>query len=159
MSGHLHPDFADLLAVFVEEDVRFLLVGAFALAAHGVVRASGDMGVWVRPDAENATRVWNALVRFGAPVEQHEVRESDFAQPGVVYQMGVPPTRIDILTRIDGVEFDEAWAGRVDARVGDLALSFLGLRELLRNKRAAGRPKDLQDIELLREAGVAVDER
>ena len=154
----LYPDFVDLLSSFLAEDVAFLLVGAFAVAANGVVRATGDLDVWVRPDEENARRVWRALSRFGAPLSNHRVSVSDFAARGTVYQLGLPPMRIDVLTQIDGVEFDEAWDARIVADVGGLPLAFLGRRELIRNKRAAGRKKDLQDIELLREAGVPIDD-
>ena len=154
----LYPDFVDLLSSFLAEDVAFLLVGAFAVAANGVVRATGDLDVWVRPDEENARRVWRALSRFGAPLANHRVTATDFAARGTVYQMGLPPMRIDVLTQIDGVEFDEAWDSRIVADVGGLPLAFLGRRELIRNKRAAGRKKDLQDIELLREAGVPIDD-
>lgn len=154
----LHPDFADLLSCFVAEDVRFLVVGAFAVAAHGVVRATGDLDVWVRPDPENAGRVWRALQRFGAPLRRHGLGPEDFATPGAVYQMGLPPVRIDVLTRVDGVGFDEAWADRLVGQVGGLTLAFLGRRTLVRNKRAAGRPKDLQDVLLLAEAGVSVED-
>lgn len=154
----LYPDFVDLLSSFLAEDVAFLLVGAFAVAANGVVRATGDLDVWVRPDEENARRVWRALSRFGAPLSNHRVTVTDFAARGTVYQMGLPPMRIDVLTQIDGVEFDEAWDSRIVAEVGGLPLAFLGRRELIQNKRAAGRKKDLQDIELLREAGVPIDD-
>lgn len=138
--------------------MAFLLVGAFALAAYGVVRATGDLDVWVRPDEENTRRVWCALLRFGAPLAAHRVSVGDFAAPGAVYPMGLPPMRIDVLTQIDGVGFDQAWDSQIVAEVGGLQLPFLGARELIRNKRASGRKKDLQDIELLREAGVHVDD-
>jgi hypothetical protein len=154
----LYPDFVDFLSSFLAEDVAFLLVGAFAVAANGVVRATGDLDVWVRPDEENAQRVWRALSCFGAPLSDHCVTVRDFAAPGTVYQMGLPPMRIDVLTHIDGVVFDQAWDSRIVAVVGGLPLPFLGRRELIRNKRAAGRKKDLQDLELLREAGVPIDD-
>lgn len=154
----LHPDFSDLLTCFREEQVEFLIVGAFALAANGVVRATGDLDVWVRPDPDNARRVWRALARFGAPLGRDDLKVSDLASPGTVYQMGLPPMRIDVLTGIDGVAFDEAWASRIEEQIGALRLCFLGRRDLVRNKRATGRIKDQQDVELLREAGVPVDD-
>lgn len=153
----LNEDFLDLLTAFIEEGVEFLVVGAFALAANGAPRFTGDLDVWVRPDARNAERVLLALRRFGAPLAAHGVSASDMGRPGSVYQMGLPPRRIDVLTQIDGVTFEEAWPGRLEARVGALTLPFLGLRELVRNKRATGRAKDLLDVELLREAGAPVD--
>lgn len=158
MSGPVfNEDFLDLLTAFQLEGVEFLLVGAFALAAHGAPRFTGDVDVWVRASPSNAERVLRGLQRFGAPIAAHGVSAADLERPGTVYQMGLPPRRIDVLTQIDGVTFDEAWPGRLEARVGPLVLPFLGLRELVRNKRASGRAKDLLDLELLREAGVRVE--
>lgn len=154
----LYPDFIDLIACLDQEGVEFLLVGAFAVAANGVIRATSGLDVWVRPEPANADRVWRALARFGAPLHAHGVRPGDFASPAAVYQMGLPPTRIDILTRIDGVTFDEAWPSRIEVDIGGVRVRILGRRELIRNKRAAGRPKDIQDIELLRQAGVPIDD-
>lgn len=152
----LNEDFADLLVALDAEGVEYLLVGAFALAAHGAPRFTGDLDVWVRPSPENARRVLRALARFGAPVAAHGLTVADLSSPGGVYQMGIPPRRIDVLTAIDGVSFDEAWPGRLRGRLGNVPVPFLGLRDLVRNKRAAGRTKDLLDLELLKEAGVEV---
>lgn len=142
-------DFRDLLSSFVEGSVRFLVVGAHALAAHGVPRVTGDMDVWVEPTAENAARVWRALAEFGAPLETLSVQESDFATLDQVVQLGLPPYRIDIMTSISGVEFAEAWEGRFDGTLFEVAVPFLGRDAFIRNKRASGRPKDLADIEAL----------
>lgn len=155
---HLWPDFADLLECFMAERVDFLLVGAFALAANGVVRATTDMDVWVRPNTENAKRTLAALARFGAPIEQHGVTAADFDHPDSVYQIGLPPMRIDVLTSIDGVNFEEAWQNRVVIEIGGLRLFTLSLGMFIQNKRAAGRPRDLQDLAMLRAAGVDVSE-
>lgn len=127
----------------------FLVVGAHALAVHGHVRATGDLDIWIRPDPENAERVWRALVRFGAPVEAMGLTIPDLSRPGTVYQIGLPPRRIDILTEISGVDFDEAWPSRVAEIVGDLQVPFLGREALVRNKKATGRTKDLADVESL----------
>lgn len=154
----LNQDFTDILIALEEEQVAFLVVGAFAVAINGAPRYTGDLDLWVRPDTENAHRTLRALIRFGAPLSTHGLHVDDLSHPGAVYQMGLPPRRIDVLTKIDGVTFEEAWPNRIEATVGGLHMAFLGLRELVRNKRAAGRPKDLLDIELLREAGVIVDE-
>ena len=107
----MNQDFRDLLAEFNARQVEFLLVGAHALAAHGHVRATQDLDVWVRPSPENATRVIEALRVFGAPL--HDLTEKDLSTPGLVFQIGVEPIRIDVLTVIDGVQFDEAWAERM----------------------------------------------
>jgi hypothetical protein len=126
-----------------------MIVGAHALAVHGVVRATGDLDIWVRPDAANAERVWRALIRFGAPVETSSLTQADLAKPGIVYQIGLPPRRIDLLTEISGVEFDDAWESRTVQTVEHLEVAFLGREALLRNKRVTGRTKDLADVEAL----------
>ncbi|MBL8923754.1 MAG: hypothetical protein JNJ54_33170 [Myxococcaceae bacterium] len=133
--------------------MQFIVVGAHALAANGIVRSTGDLDVWVRPASENAARVVIALRDFGAPLAQHGVAEADFARPGTVYQLGLPPRRIDVLTQISGVEFDEAWADRRSIAVGGAPVAFLGRRALIKNKRAAGRARDLLDVELLERSG------
>lgn len=145
----LNPDFLDLLEAFSAAKVEFIVVGAHALAANGVVRSTGDLDVWVRPSAANAAKVVQALLVFGAPLAQHGVTEADFARAGTVYQMGLPPRRIDVLTQITGVGFDEAWPGRTSMPLRGSPVAFLGREALLRNKRAAARPKDLLDVDLL----------
>lgn len=141
----MNPDFVDLLRTFIEAEVRFLVVGAYALAHHGRPRATGDLDVWVDPTAANAPRVMQALARFGAPLR--EVVQDDFARPGVVFQLGVPPGRIDILTELTGIRFEEAWATREHGAFGELAVDFIGREAFIRNKRETGRAKDLGDIE------------
>lgn len=143
----MNRDFVDLLQAFVDADVRFLVVGAYALAFHGRPRSTGDLDVWVEATPDNASRVMRALRAFGAPVR--DVAESDFATPGVVLQIGVSPARIDVLTDLTGLTFEEAWAGRVRGSFGDVEVDFLGRAEFIRNKRAVGRPKDLGDIDEL----------
>jgi hypothetical protein len=147
--AELNEDFRDMLACLGAARVEFVIVGAHALAAHGLPRATGDIDVLVRPSAENAARVMEALAAFGAPTEAHGIRAADFEIPGQVYQLGVPPRRIDLLTAIDGVTFEDAFASRIEAAVGGLVLPFLGRNALIANKRAAGRPKDLVDVEAL----------
>jgi hypothetical protein len=141
----MNRDFVDLLRAFGAAKVRFLVVGAYALALHGRPRATGDLDVWVEATAENAARVIEALAAFGAPLA--EVSEDDFSHPGVTYQIGVPPGRIDILTELTGLEFSEAWSGRVPHAFGEIEVDFIGREAFIRNKRATGRPKDLGDIE------------
>lgn len=141
----MNRDFVDLLRAFVDAEVRFLVVGAYALAIHGRPRATGDLDIWVEPTPDNAARVMRALAAFGAPLS--EVSEADFTAPGVVYQIGVSPARIDVLTDLTGLTFAEAWPGRVSQLFGPLTVDFIGRDAFLRNKRATGRPKDLGDIE------------
>jgi hypothetical protein len=149
----LNPDFLDVLEAFVRTDVEFLVVGAHALAVHGIPRATGDLDLWVRPSDSNAKRVEAALLVFGAPLQLHGVSADDFSRPGAVYQIGLPPRRIDILTQISGVDFDEGLASRVTVSVRGLPVGFLGREALLANKRAAGRDKDLLDVKMLEEKG------
>ena len=144
-------DFVDLVRCLRDEECEFLIVGAHALAAHGAPRATGDLDVFVRPDPTNAARVYRALARFGAPVAAHGVHADDFTLPGTVYQMGLPPNRIDVLTEISGVSFDEAASETIVGRLGDETVRCIGLDALIRNKRAAGRPKDLADVATLEE--------
>jgi len=149
----VNEDFRDLLAALLGADARFLVVGAHAMAVHGVPRATGDLDVWIARDAINADRVWAALMRFGAPVAAMGVSRDDLTHPNLVVQIGLPPRRIDILTSISGVGFDEAWPSRVTHEMDGLAVPFLGRAALVRNKRASGRTKDQADLEALGEAG------
>ncbi len=143
----MNPDFVDLLRAFAAADVRFLVVGAYALALHGRPRATGDLDIWVEARPANAPRVMRALAAFGAPLL--DVSEADFAREGIVYQIGLPPGRIDILTQLTGLAFDDAWPDRARGRFGDLEVDFIGRDAFIRNKRATGRLRDLGDIENL----------
>ena len=141
----MNQDFIDLLRAFSAAKVRFLIVGAYALALYGRPRATGDLDVWIEPTHENARRVMDALADFGAPLS--EISEADFRRPGVVYQIGVPPGRIDILTELTGLTFAEGWNDRLRSRFGEVDVVFFGRGWFIRNKKATGRPKDLGDIE------------
>ncbi len=143
----MNQDFVDLLRAFSAHDVRFLVVGAYALGVHGRPRATGDLDLWVEATPSNAENVMRALAEFGAPLT--EVRAADFARPGIVFQMGLPPSRIDVLTEITGVSFAEAWPGRVRAPFGPVDVDVIGREAFITNKRATGRAKDLGDVESL----------
>jgi len=145
----LPRDFRDLLFGFDDEKVEFLVIGGHAVTRHGYLRATFDLDVFVRPSTENAPRVMAALAKFGAPLTAHGVTTADFAKTGTIYQIGVPPCRIDVLTSIAGVTFDEAWASRVNGRIDGRTIAFIGREALIRNKRAAGRPKDIVDADHL----------
>lgn len=142
-------DFRDLLAEMCRAEARFLVVGAHALAVHGVPRATVDLDVWIDSSPENASRAWAALAAFGAPLAALQIHETDLVRPDTVVQLGLPPWRIDILTGVSGVTFEEAWAERIDAYFDDVLVPFIGRATFIRNKRASGRLKDLADIEAL----------
>jgi hypothetical protein len=136
------------LAALSEAGARFLIVGAYAVSFHAEPRATGDLDIWVEATPANAERVMAALRSFGAPL--HDLTIADLANPDVVFQIGVPPRRIDILTSITGVKFDEAWGDRAEVTYGDVCSPVIGRAALIRNKVALGRPKDLLDVTLLR---------
>lgn len=142
-----NQDFKDLFAELNAHDVEFLVVGAHALAAHGHVRATKDLDVWAKPSVENARCVIRALTAFGAPM--HAVTENDFVAPGITFQIGVDPVRIDIITAVDGLTFDAAWPNRVASEYGGEPVFVISRDDLIRNKRASGRPQDLADIAAL----------
>lgn len=149
-SSHLFADdYRELLASLLDAGARFLVVGAHALSVHGAPRATVDLDVWVEPTTENARKVWQALVSFGAPLDALGISEADFTTPDIVAQFGLPPNRIDILTGVSGLTFAEAWADRFEQTIDRMRLPFLGRTSLIRNKRASGRKRDLGDIESL----------
>lgn len=143
----MNPHFVEILKALRDEQVEHLVIGAHALAAHGHVRATLDIDLWVKPSIENASRTWRALQRFRAPLSKMNV--SDFAEPQILYQIGVPPSRIDIMTSVTGLEFDAAWPNRIMVNFADVVAPVLGLDDLRKAKRAAGRLKDLADLEEL----------
>ncbi len=136
-----------MLSALCAEGAEFLIVGAYAMAVHGLPRATGDLDLWLRPAPQNARRVMNALVRFGAPL--HDLTQADLETPGTVFQIGVAPNRLDLVNTIDGVEFEEAWRDRVRVPLSGVEVFTLSRKHLLQNKRASGRPKDLADAEWL----------
>lgn len=147
-----NEDFLDMLRALVDSGVEFIVVGAHAMAVHGVPRATGDMDVFLRPTPENAARVMEALHRFGAPTGAHGLDQSALETPDTVYQLGLPPRRIDLMTGLSGLDFAEAHASHITVEVEGMEIPFLGLAALRRNKRASGRRKDALDLQLLAEA-------
>ncbi|HEX5725921.1 MAG TPA: hypothetical protein VFX98_10685 [Longimicrobiaceae bacterium] len=148
----LIPHYRDILAELSAAGADYLLVGAFAMAVYEIPRATGDIDLWIRPDPANARRVWTALARFGAPVET--LTEEELAQPGFFYQIGVAPVRIDLLTQIDGVEFEEAWREREHREFYGVVVPVISRRHLLINKKATGRAKDLADAAWLEHGNI-----
>jgi hypothetical protein len=147
----MNQDFVALLRELSAAEARFLIVGAYALAHHGRPRATGDLDVWVDPSPANAARVYGALQAFGAPLT--DLGQAELTQPDLVYQMGVPPRRIDVLTSLTGLTFEEAWTTRVHGTLGGEPCDFIGREALIRNKRALGRARDLADVEALGDEG------
>jgi hypothetical protein len=141
----VNDDFAEMLSALSDAGADFLLVGAHALAVHGLVRATGDLDIWVRPSAENAQRVWSALVQFGAPLDR--ISPEELERPDLVFQIGLPPRRIDLLTSITAVEFEEAWQQRVLVPFAGVEVPVIDRHTLIRNKLATGRKRDLADAE------------
>jgi len=145
----LQADFKELCELLNNRNVEYLVVGGFALAFHGVPRFTGDLDLYINPQRDNAERVLMALKDFG--FGSLEISIEDLTKPGQVIQLGVPPVRIDFVTSIDGVTWQEAWAGRAQEACGNVTLFYLGRKQLVANKQACGRPRDLADIEALGE--------
>lgn len=145
----LNRDFHELLECFARNDVRYLIIGGWALAAHGIQRMTKDIDVWVLPESGNATSVMAALREFG--FGETDLTEEDFLTPDTVVQLGYPPNRVDILTTPTGVDFERCWEDRIDVQFDGLVVPFIGLEGLKANKRAVGRLQDLADVEALEE--------
>ena len=143
-----NPDFRDLLSSLCVAEARFLLGGGYALAFHGHPRATKDLDVWVDPTPDNAPRVLRALAAFGAPIRNLGV--DDLTDPRSVFQIGVPPRRVDIVTSIEGVRFEDAWSSRATLRLDDLDVPVISLEAMLANKEATGRLQDQADSEVIR---------
>ena len=143
----MNRDFSELLLEFNAHNVEYLVVGAHAMAVYGHVRATKDLDVWVGPNSENAQKVLDAISKFGAPLGDLNI--NDLSKEGTVFQIGVPPLRIDVLTGIDGVEFSDAWPDRFSSTFGNVPVFIISRHHLITNKRAAGRLQDLADAEQL----------
>jgi len=143
----LNEDYKDILQLLSEEQVDFMIVGAYALGVHGYPRATGDIDIWVRPDKINSEKLYRALARFGAPLGQIEIHE--FSTEGIIFQIGVIPRRIDIITKVDGVTYQEADEDKIIVEIEGLKVPVISLEKLIRNKRATGREKDELDIKIL----------
>ena len=143
----LDKDFNEFVELFLEHNVRFLIVGGYALAAHGLPRATGDLDAWVWVNPENAQNIMRALNAFG--FQNLSLTESDFSKEDSIIQLGYPPFRIDILTSIDGVVFDQAWEKKIVVELNGMNVPFIGREDLITNKKATGRPQDIADVSRL----------
>lgn len=139
-----------MLQCLLEEKAEFLLIGAYALAAYGYPRATKDLDIRVHASETNAPKIHQALVKFGAPLDQ--ITREDFHREGTVLQIGIPPLRIEITTKVDGVKFEEAYPLRVELDIENLKLPIISREDLIRNKKASGRPQDLVDVEMLQQS-------
>ena len=145
----VQPDFRDLLALFNVHKVEYVIVGAYALAFHGVPRFTGDLDIFIKPDSENARRILKALNEFG--FKSVGLTLEDFQSADKVVQLGVPPVRVDIITSLTGVSWEEAFSGRAEGKYGDISVYYIGREQFIANKRALGRKRDLADLEALGE--------
>ena len=143
----LDKNFKEMFRCLLAQDVDFLLVGGYAVAAYGYPRATKDIDIWVWANPNNAQKIIKALAEFGAPL--HEITEEDLKTEGMVFRIGVPPLRIDIVTKIDGVSFGEAYPNRTTEEIEGLKIPMISKADLIRNKKASGRMQDLADVEKL----------
>lgn len=143
----LNDDYKDLLRAFIDERVKFMIVGAYAVAAHGHVRATMDIDLWVEPSRANAAAVLRALEAYGAPL--HDLTEDDLRRDDTIFQIGVIPRRIDVITGVSGLRFSEAYSRAPAITLDGIEVHVLSLDDLIRNKRATGRLQDLADVEAL----------
>jgi hypothetical protein len=145
----LNDDYKEMLQLLKSNEARFLVVGAYAMGAYGYPRATGDMDIWIMASGANSQKVFKALKEFGAPLT--EINEAAFAARDIIFQIGVAPRRIDIITSIDGVDFDQAWQRRVEIDIDGLNVPFISKPDLLKNKESTGRDKDILDAKILRQ--------
>jgi Nucleotidyl transferase of unknown function (DUF2204) len=143
----VNSDFSDLLQIFKKYNVKYLVIGGYAVVQYAEPRFTKDLDVLISVDQENAEAVYKALAEFGAPLSG--LTPEDFSEEGYFFQMGVPPVRVDVLMGIPGVKFDQCWERRVEVDFDDLKVIFMSKQDLIISKRAAGRPQDLIDADLL----------
>jgi predicted nucleotidyltransferase len=143
----LNEDYKEMLQLLLEEHVDFMIVGAYALGTHGYPRATGDIDIWVKPNNINSKKLYKALARFGAPLGQIQIDE--FSTEGIIFQIGVIPRRIDIITKIDGVTYEEADEDKIIVEIEGLKIPVISLEKFIRYKMATGREKDELDIKTL----------
>ncbi len=143
----LHQDYREFIKLLNENKVDYLVVGAFAMAFHGHPRNTGDIDFWIKNTEQNAIRVYKTILDFGFP--SGELTVNDFTSADLVFQMGYPPVRIDILTSIEALNFEECFLNKERKDFDGLSITFLNVEDLKKNKKALGRKKDLADLELL----------
>lgn len=147
----INSDFSDLLRLFKNNGVKYLVIGGYAVIQYAEPRFTKDLDLWISTDPSNAAAVYKALHEFGAPLT--DLTEADFAEEGYFYQMGMPPVRVDILMGIPGIQFADAWERRVVVNFDDIPVVFISRQDLIISKQASGRPQDLIDVSLLSQTG------
>jgi hypothetical protein len=143
----LSPDFKEFVGLLIQHKVEYLIVGGYAVGIHGHPRYTGDLDIWLNPTEENAHKIVHCINDFG--FESFGLKASDFTKSGNIIQLGYPPLRIDLLNQIDGVTFTEAYSNRLNIEIDDLFVDFIGYKDLMANKKASGRLRDLDDLEQL----------
>jgi predicted nucleotidyltransferase len=141
----MNQDFKDLLRLFAEQRVEYLIVGGYAVMHHAQPRYTKDLDLWIRPDQDNSQRVAKALGLFGVPLI--DVTAEDFAQEGLQFMIGLPPCAVDFLTTVEGLTFEEAWASRVESAIDEIPVFYLSIPDLIATKRTVARPQDIADID------------
>ncbi|MFH1798590.1 MAG: hypothetical protein ABH844_04540 [Candidatus Omnitrophota bacterium] len=144
----LNEDYKEILQILLNNKVKFLIVGAYAMGAQGYPRATGDFDIWVEPTPKNSKKVYNSLAEFGAPLEQ--INTGTFTKKRIIFQIGVIPRRVDILTFIDGVKFNKAHKDKENIEIEGLTIPFLSRENIIKNKKATGREKDKLDVKYLK---------
>ena len=145
----LNEDYKEMLQILLSADIKFLVVGAYALGIYGFPRATGDFDIWVESSVGNSKKIYKALHKFGAPLT--DIDEKTFSEKGIIFQIGVVPRRIDIITDIDGVNFEESYKTKVIVEIENLKIPFLSKSDLIKNKKSTGREKDRLDVKYLSE--------
>jgi len=144
----LNEDYKEMLQILLKNEAKFLVVGAYAMGACGYPRATGDIDIWVESSPDNSGRVYKSLSEFGAPLA--ELNKGSFCEKGIIFQIGIAPRRIDVITQIDGVEFSRAYENRQEVEIEGLKIPFLSKADIITNKEATGRDKDKADVKYLR---------
>lgn len=148
--GKLHQDFKEFIKLLNEDEVEYLVVGAFAMAFHGFPRFTGDIDFWINNSEKNAKKVFSTIKKFGFPVDK--LSEKDFSSKDIIFQMGFPPVRIDVITSVEGLNFNKSFPDRIEKVIDGLKVCYINKKDLMKNKKAAGRKKDLADYEILRKS-------
>lgn len=144
----LNKDYKEMLQILLDNKVKFLVVGAYAMGAYGYPRATGDFDIWVEASSENSKIIYQSLLKFGAPIS--ELTQTTFCEEGIIFQIGVAPRRIDIITKIDGVDFKKAYSDKQEVEIEDIKIPFISKEDLIKNKESTGREKDILDVKYLR---------